>query len=805
MTKPLQNSNNRFIELVSYTPLLWVSLSFLCGVLTAGTISFAWFGWLGLGVLGIILAILVGWFFPQRNIHFSKVPLSTLFLASMCLAGFFFGAARYQSSLTRVDQGHIAWYNDRGYETLVTGYIADLPDVRDNYTNLRISVKSVDTGVEPVPVSGLLLVRVFQDGDWHYGDMVRLRGHLETPPQGSDFSYRDYLARQGILSYMPDGEVTLLPFSGGNPILQRLYSFKAFATTRIYKIFPDPEAALMAGILLGNDNGIPASLEQAYKNTGTAHIIAISGFNIAIISGVFLFLFTRLLGRIKGAIVALIGIVVYVILVGAGASVVRAAIMGGLSLFASQVGRRQHGLNSLALTAAVMAMINPNVLWDVGFQLSFAATLGLVLYATPFREYAIHILSRFNLPVSAERIAKPLSEYFLFTLAAQVTTLPIIAYQFRQISLVSLIANPFILPVQPAVMILGGIALLISFIYLPLGRMAAWIAWPFVAYTNRMVEFFNRIPHGTIILGEFSFILVVLFYACLLYLTFAKLAVKKSFRRLVTPVVLPVFLGLITFVTWSAAFSAPDGRLHLTFFNVGSADAVLIQTPGGRTILVNGGESTPTLSDALGQRSSPFNRGLDWLVVASTQEQQVAALPRLVENITPLQVLWSGSTDASDSANQLNEWLVDTGVPVTLAMSEMTMDLGKGAQLEILSVTPRGMVLLVSWNGFRALLPMGMNFDTLAEFDNGRSIGPVSVLLLADSGWAQTNPPEWIASLQPQLSILSVAADDTQGLPDLTVLNSLSGRALMRTDRNGWIRVTTDGEHMWVEAQKTGN
>ncbi len=106
---------------------------------------------------------------------------------------------------------------------------------------------------------------------------------------------------------------------------------------------------MLAGILLGDDNGLPASLQQAYKNTGTAHIIAISGFNIAIIAGLFVALFSRLLGRRKGALVAVLGILLYTVLVGATASVVRAAIMGGLAIFARQVGRRQNGLNTLVL------------------------------------------------------------------------------------------------------------------------------------------------------------------------------------------------------------------------------------------------------------------------------------------------------------------------------------------------------------------------------------------------------------------------------------------------------------------------
>jgi len=116
-------------------------------------------------------------------------------------------------------------------------------------------------------------------------------------------------------------------------------------------------------------------------------------------------------------------------------------------------------------------------------------------------------------------------------------------------------------------------------------------------------------------------------------------------------------------------------------------------------------------------------------------------------------------------------------------------------------VSPRGAVLLVEWQGFRALLPVGMNLDTLAELENGKKIGPVTMLLLADSGFAQVNPPEWIAALRPRLAILSVASGDPDGLPDPSVLDELTGTTLLRTDRNGWIEVSTDGVRVWVDVE----
>ena len=745
---------------------------------------------------------------PRRLAEFLHLSTQTYLVFVLSLVSFCLGGLRYQLNLPKIDAFHIAWYNDRQYDLLVTGTLDEPPDYRDSYTNLRLKVEAVDTGSGDLTVEGLLLARVFPNETYKYGERIRLRGKLVTPPENEDFSYRDYLAGQGIHAYMPRSEVTHLPGNGGNPVRKTIYALKEKALENIYLIFPDPEASLLAGILLGVDTGLPADLQQAFKDTGTAHIIAISGFNIAIIAGLFFALFSRVFGQLRGSILAILGIALYTLLVGADAAVVRAAIMGGISLTARQLGRRNDGLNALMLSAVIMSIFNPNTPWDVGFQLSFFATLGLILYAEPFQNWAVKVIKRYTSPGNAQKFAAPISEYFLLTLAAQLTTLPIMAYHFKRISLVSLVANPFILPAQPAVMIVGGIAVILSMIWLPLGAVAAFAAWPFVAYTIRLVELFDLLPNGVIVLGDLSIWLVTLFYAVLLTWTLARNRVRQLFYG--EQPNLPTFpamtiataLMVIVMITWRAVFTVPDGNLHITFLDVGSADAVLIKTPKGRHILINGGPSASMLSDGLGRRLPPFNRRLDWLIIASTQENQLSGLPRVLQQIPPSRVLWAGNVEASFSARNLDEWFIDTGIPITRAETDSELELGEGVILHFLNVNSRGAVLLLEWNEFRALLPVGMNFSAQEELNYGETIKTTSLLLIADSGYGPINPPEWIANLNPQLIVLSVSAGDADGLPNKATLDAIKDYPLLRTDYNGWIEVTTDGTEMWVEVEK---
>jgi competence protein ComEC len=784
-------------------PFFWLSLAFIAGIILASQVSLTYDIWIILAGIFLLFALR-----PRKLAELLRLSTSTYLVIVLTLVSFCLGGLRYQLGIQKIDAFHIAWYNDREYDLLVTGTLGEPPDYRDTYTNLRLKVEAVDTGSGDLPVEGLLLARVFPNETFEYGERIRLRGKLVTPPENEEFSYRDYLARQGIHAYMSQAEVTHLPGGGGNPVRKAIYAFKDKALKNIYLIFPDPEASLLAGILLGVDTGLPKDLQQAFKDTGTAHIIAISGFNIAIIAGLFFTLFSRLFGQMRGSIVAILGIALYTFLVGADAAVVRAAIMGGISLTIRQLGRRNDGLNALMLSAVIMSLFNPHIPWDVGFQLSFFATLGLILYAEPFQSWAVNIITRYTSKGIAQKLAAPISEYILLTLAAQLTTLPIMAYHFKRISLVSLIANPFILPVQPAVMIVGGIAVILSLVWLPLGAISAFAAWPFIAYTIRLVELFDRLPNGVIVLGDFSLWLVILFYAALLSWTFARRRIKDFFSGEQTKlpalptVTIATVLTVLVMVTWRAAFTAPDGRLHITFLDVGSADAILIQTPGGRNILVDGGPSASLLSDGLGRRLPPLNRRLDWLIIASTQENQLSSLPRVVERIPPSNVLWAGNVEASFSARDLDEWFISQNISVTRAEAGSELVLGEGAVLQIVNVNSRGAVLLLEWNEFLALLPVGMNFTALEELMYGKEVEQVSLLLLGDSGYAPINPPEWIANLNPQLIVLSVAAGDPDGLPHEGTLEAIEDYSLLRTDHNGWIEVTTDGAEMWVEVEK---
>jgi competence protein ComEC len=831
-------------------PLLWLSLAFLTGILLGEALPWSWKIWLMLGTAS--LAVRLAYRFIRRITGFSAnfrrffldhlpsrfdrfvgtafEPIAAglrfipfwLILPALCL-----GAARYRFALPDLkDPNFIAAYVDTGVEVVVQGLVAKPPDVRDEDTRLVIRTEQIHPvgDIHLRSAHGQILANVTNLSSWHYGDRIVVRGELETPPDNEDFSYRAYLAGRDIYATMPNAQAFLMSTgpkeSGGNPILRVIYTLRDRAHSTIYHLWPDPEASLLAGILLGIESGIPTSVQDAFRDTGTSHIIVISGFNITIVAGLFSTVFSRLLGRWRGAAVAGVGIAAYTLLVGAEAAVVRAAIMGGLSVFARQIGRRQDGLNSLAIVAAAMALFNPNVLGDVGFQLSFMATLGLVLYADPLSQGFIRFASR-RLPLTAaQRLAGPVGEYVLFTLAAQVTTLPIMIYHFRRLSLSSLLANPLILPAQPPVMILGGLAVILGLIYFPIGQLAAYLAWPFVVYTIRAVELIAHLTSGVLEIEGVGLLSVALFYGALLGWTFAGDFIRSMISSLTgdeLSVSASIWinrlawlsigaLGVLSVVVWRMIFSAPDGRLHMTLLNTNNdtslGDTVLIQGPTGRYVLINGGSSASILSESLGRRLPLFHRQLDYLVVTASYKDQLKALPSVVKRFPPANVLWAGSTVAFPDARYLCTEIDQSQIPTTEVLAGQILDLGNGAKLHVLTSGKRGAIFYLEWKSFRALLPLGANFEELESLGWGRDIGMVTALILADNGLAPANPPEWINNLKPELLLLSVAPKNKQGFPSPETLDTIAGYPLLRTDQNGWIHLSTDGDRLWVEVER---
>lgn len=780
-------------------PLLWLSIAFLAGILLDNSLPPGW--GIPAALVGCGLAL---WGLERRPFSQTEryrqlrrtvpLPLGVLLLA---LAA---GAGRYQAARPHVDTTDLAWYNDRGSARLV-GVISAPPERRDRTTLLWIDVEEITPlGAEnPAGLSqavhGRLLAQVTPDAPGQYGDRVALTGRPQTPPELEDFSYRAYLARQGIYTYLPYARVQRLESGQGNPLLAAIYALRQRAYRTLVNFFPQPEAGLLAGILLGIESDIPPSLKEAFQATGTSHIIAISGFNIAILAGLFSALAGRFLRHFRALIFTLVGIAFYTVLVGAQPSVVRAALMGGLGLLGAQIGRRQSGSNTLAFTAALMSLFDPNLPWDVGFQLSFAATLGLILYAQPLQDGFARLAASRLPPTTAQRLVGPVSEYLLFTLAAQVTTLPILVYHFGRISLSALLANPLILPPQPAVMILGGVAVLVGMVLPGLGQALAYLTWPVLAYTIRLTELLAKLPGGQITLGGSRLGLVILFYLLLFGLTLGKkrLTAWFSATRQARPpersqrwaLGLLAGLALATVFAWQNLLAVPNGRLQVRVMDVSGGPALLVKGPYGGAVLINGSNRASELSSRLSRSLPLTQRRLDGLVITAPAASTLEGLPGTLERFPSRWVWWDATAGESQATERLAEALDRQGVtPLTPAVGQ-GLALGAESRLEVLALSEQGCALLLEWNHFRLLIAGGVPLTTLQRRAPERLAG-LTALVLSEGDLKHQTLSDW-GTLAP-LAILPAGSEITPAGAIQT----------LQPPAGGWVSLATDGLHLWL-------
>ena len=456
--------------------------------------------------------------FPGILIFWSFILIKRFKSISICILFFAFGIARYWLSLPYIDEESIHYYRDEKKNITVRGVIALDPDRRREKVNYVIDVSDVSINGVLKNVHGRVLVPYALYPEFEYGEQVEVSGILIEPPEFEGFSYRNYLSLSSVYSIMQNPYIKGLKdpdfkFKG------LLFSFKDSFESRLNKLFPEPSASFEAGLLTGSRKGIPDEILEAFNITGLTHIIAISGYNISLIIVLISSLFKSSSRKVKVPFIILF-IILFTIFVGASAAVVRASIMGIVSVMALWFGRQSKVINALLISAFVMALWNPmTFLYDVGFQLSFLATLGLILVGNQIVSFVKFLPEKFGI-----------REACAMTLSAQIFALPVILTNFGRFSLISPVANIFIVSFIPFAMFFGFIAAILSVISFNAGFVFAMPAWLMLQVAVFITKLLAGLPMAAYEVEWFNHYWAVAYYLICVFAYF----VHKYFR--------PVFL-----------------------------------------------------------------------------------------------------------------------------------------------------------------------------------------------------------------------------------------------------------------------
>jgi competence protein ComEC len=350
---------------------------------------------------------------------------------------------------------------------------------------------------------------------YHYGDQISLEGSLASPQNfsndlGKSFDYISYLRKDGIYFEMKDPEVEIVSSGHGSMIKRNLLAFKGNILEKISRFIHQPESSLLGGLLLGTKQSLGAGIKDAFVKTGTIHIVALSGYNVTIVAEWIMKIFGMIFATTLATGAGIIAIIFFAIMTGGGSTVLRASIMAILVLIARATGRNYEIGRALLLAAVAMIAINPWTLaYDVSFQLSFLATVGLIYLAPKIKHWFHKLPEQYGI-----------QDLINSTVATNIFVMPFIVYQMGIFSIVALPANFLILPIIPLTMLFGFLTLVVGSIVPILGQIVGIAAFVLLAYELAVIRFFGNLSFSSISIAHFPFAIVIILYVFLLYWMF---------------------------------------------------------------------------------------------------------------------------------------------------------------------------------------------------------------------------------------------------------------------------------------------
>jgi competence protein ComEC len=792
-------------------------------------LGFAWlFGTVvGLGIRLHPLWILLGTA-PLPLLLVAKRQRRLLIILSLSLT-LFFAAAVYAASAGSV-RAEADITSLAGTEKVrLQGMVSSAPDIAGETMRIRFSAVSAEKLGNWSDSSGTALLMVPRYPEYHYGDTLTVEGKLEGRPQGVvDSAYWDYLAASDIYSQMFYPRVTLTGTGHGNPVWAWVYSARSTLLAEISRVLPEPQAALTQGIAFGVRSGIPLSLNQSFISTGTAHLLAVSGANLTIIAGIFLFILPILLGR-KGYVYIWLTLAVvwtYATFTGLEPPVVRAAIMASSFLLADLFGRQRRSFVALLVAAALMVGFSPAILHDVSFQLSCAAMAGIVLLAPIMNEWSTRAIERlFTNPVLST-IALYLAAVFGVSLAALLTTWPVSALHFGAVSWVGPLATFVAAPSMSLIMVAGILAAAAGLIFLPLAHVIGWVAWLPSTYLQVVVEGFARVSDATYLSNSLPARFVALYYVILALLIVAyrlRSRLGDAFMRATTVVsYLPLRWSLpplvVTAVILIATlFTLPDNNLHVDFLDVGQGDSVLIMK-GGQQILVDGGPDPQSLLLALGHKMPFWDRTIDMAILTHPDADHLGGLVEVMKRYRVKHILAANITSDSALFSEWQDAIAQGDARCTMATSGQCITLGDAVTLAVLNPGPHGaasdnrdsnqcsVVLRLKMGEASFLLTGDLPAETESELVMARAGLRSTVLKVGHHGSDGSTSRAFLDVVDPRVAVISVGEDNGYGHPSQNVLSLLRDKTgydgIYRTDEQGTIEFTTDGRRMWVKTDR---
>jgi len=751
----------------------------------------------------------------QARLAFYALALPALFTVSV---------ARYQASGPHVASDAVGHYND-GVEMRMRGVLRDDPDVADTSQLFAIDARHVQVRGEWLPASGGVQVRTGLLPRYRSGDVLELEGKLESPPALKGFDYAGYLARRGIGSVMAYPSARTIGHEDDDVVRATILHVRRGLSRALALSLPEPQASLAQGVLLGQRSALPRGLADDLNATNTSHLVVVSGENVVLVSAYVALALSWVVGRRRALVLSILAVVAYATLIGLSPPVLRALIMGILMVVATIAGRRSAALSALLFAAALMIALQPQTIRDVSFQLSFAATAGIMFLASPLRRWSIVAVARALRLETVPRWAGTfLAEPLAVTLSAIFATAPLLALNFGRVSLVAVPANLLVVPLFPLILASSLVAALGGL--LPAFRLVfAAPAYYLLTYWIEVTRWLAALPHAAASVGGYGAFWAAVTYAALgslalMFLRQMRVGIESplaesrplNWARLRAVAVLALPAAAIASGAALAFWPSSPERLEVTFLDVGQGDAILLRTPSGHDVLVDGGPGRAVLR-GLGDELPWHDRDIELLVLTHPQADHALGLLDVLARYDVTRIVAGPGAEPSATYRAWLESVAGEGTPLQTAREGDAFDLGDGVRIDVLApdatmaadarINNTGAVLRVSWRDISFLLTG--DIEAAAEramLSDGVELR-ANVLKVAHHGSATSSTRAFLDAVQPQIAVVMSGADNPFGLPAPEVVSRIQEYAdVYNTATDGAVHVETDGHRLWVSTSR---
>ena len=736
------------------------------------------------------------------------------------------------------------------------GRIANDPEATARNIKFTFSVEAVDRGGGMEPVEGKALVYAEPSPDlvaarsppfFRYGDRLLLEGELQQPQRLEEFDYPSYLESLGISGIFFARNATVLDPEAQAQGGRRgwIFDLRRMLSENLDEALTVPHSTVAKALLLGQRGQLPEDLVEDFRETGTSHVLAISGLHVGTLMAIALTAAAAALGR-RGMVylvVPLLLIWIYALVSGLPPSVLRAGIMGTAYIAALALGRPRSVLPALALSAAAMTAFEPRALHQVSFQLSFAAMAGIAVALPHLGMFSPSIDRRSTdlpewLRPWAAQLLKGLASALIVSAAATLATWPLVAFNFDRIPVLGIFATVLILPALPLVLVGSMVAAIAGFLHPAIGQFFGWMAWGPLSY---LVELVSWAPGYTV---SGTWVGDTLVWAWYLVLGGLLLAAGSGFRlprlfprlgevepgavegvqatgpspSIALGFLVPALAAAAVFLWVQLLAAGPDGKLHVYFFDVGQGDSALIVTPKGRQVLVDGGPDAESATRALAGTMPRGDRSLDMVVLTHLDADHSRGLLRVLEHYDVAAVVAGLEDTQSALYPQWRSQLEREGYTPVFLREGYRIELEPSVSLEVLNPPERpiggvaadrnnnSVVLRLVYGEASVLLSADIEAEAEARLVRDDMSLESAVLKAPHHGSRSSSTAAFLAAVDPALAVVSAGADNRYGHPhrevEARLKDTVEEGLLYRTDHHGTVELISDGAHLWVRTER---